>query len=336
MFCGDLFNSRYSINVNTLNIGIEFIQNLAYNFEKVILIEGNHDTYYKNSNSVNSVTFLKAMSKTDNIFVVDELPLFAKVGNVELGFYPWGFTPDNLKDIPDFKTPTYGFGHFEMNGIELAGQISVMNKFNIPDMFVLGDTLFSGHYHRCKDYFDSKTGKVLHMVGSALQLDWGDCDQKKNAFTLDLKNGKLEAFENKVNARFEKVFYSVLKNKKYTAETLKKLCKRNFVKFVIDLQYDFNKILDCSALLKKFSPLSLEFEYLISSTASDSEKSEDELSKCKTKTNKEYFIEYLESIFDEYKKIDTVYDLQFLKSLACSYYDKATLAEEEREEKELA
>ena len=82
VFCGDLFNSRYSINVNTLNIGIEIIQDLAYNFEKVILIEGNHDTYYKNSNSVNSISFLSHISQNDNIVIVGDYREFVN-GNIE-------------------------------------------------------------------------------------------------------------------------------------------------------------------------------------------------------------------------------------------------------------
>ena len=38
IFCGDLFDSRFSINVQTLNVIINCIQNLTYSFEKVFLI----------------------------------------------------------------------------------------------------------------------------------------------------------------------------------------------------------------------------------------------------------------------------------------------------------
>jgi len=333
IFCGDLFNSRYSINVNTLNVGIEIVQDLAFNFEKVILIEGNHDTYYKNSNSVNSVSFLSNLSENDNIIVVDETPKFVKIADKTYGFYPWGFTPDNVKDIEGFKTPDYGFGHFELNGIELVGQMSSGNRFNLSDMFVLGNELFSGHYHTNNIYKDMKSGKVLHMVGSSLQLNWGDYHQDKKIGILN--KGSYVEIINDVNARFEKVFYSEFKGKKYTGEILKGLCKKNFVKFVIDMPYQFDEILKCNEIIKKLNPYSLEFDYLISSTGMIEDQADIEIDNCKSKTNKDYLIEYIESIFDEYKKIDDTYDLNYLKEMALSYFDKAMLPKSEREEQEL-
>ncbi len=333
VFCGDLFNSRYSINVNTLNIGIEIVQDLAFNFEKVVLIEGNHDTYYKNSNSVNSVSFLSNLSENENIIVVDENPKFAKIAGKTYGFYPWGFTPDNISDIEDFETPDYGFGHFELNGVELVGQISSGCKFNLSDMFALGNELFSGHYHKNNIYKDSKSKKVLHMIGSTLQLDWGDYDQDKKIGILH--NGEFSEIVNAVNAKFQKVFYSSFKKKKYTSESLKNLCRKNFVKFVIDMQYQFEEILKCSEIIKKLNPYSLEFDYLISSTGVIEEQVDIEIDKCKSKTNREYLTEYLESIFEEYKKIDDSYELNYLKDLAVSYFNKAMLPKNERDEQEL-
>lgn len=332
VFCGDLYNSRYSINVNTLNVGIEIVQDLAFNFEKVILIEGNHDTYYKNSNSVNSISFLSNVSENENIIVVDEHPKFVKIANKTYGFYPWGFTPESIKDVEGFITPDYGFGHFELNGVMQAGQVSSGNKFSLHDMFILGNELFSGHYHTNNLYKDIKSGKCLHMVGSTLQLNWGDYHQDKMIGILD--NGSYSEIVNDVNARFEKVFYSGFKGKKYTADALKNLCRRNFVKFVIDMPYQFEEILKCNEIIKKLNPYSLEFDYLISSTGVIEEQADVEIDNCKSKTNKEYLIEFLESIFEEYKNTDPSYDLDYLKELAISYFDKAMLPKSEREEQE--
>ena len=60
-----------------------------------------------------------------------------------------------------------------------------------------------------------------------------------------------------------------------------------------------------------------------------------EIDNCKAKTNKDYLIEYLENVFGEYKKIDDSYDFDYLKELAMSYFDKALLPKNEREEQEL-
>lgn len=332
IFCGDLFNSRYSINVNTLNIGIELVEDLAYNFEKVFLIEGNHDTYYKNSNSVNSVKFFQKIGRNDNIFVIDEHPLFVKLNDVTLGLYPWGFTPDSSKEIENFKTPDYGFGHFEMNGIEMVGSVSSGSKFNMSNMFTLGNMLYSGHYHGNKLYKDIKQNKLLYMIGSPLQLDWGDYLKEKKILVFNSENQKLKEIKNTVNAEFRKIFYSSFEKGEYTDKKLKDLCYHNFIKFVIDKQYKFDDILNFNERIKKYDPYSLELDYLISMSNGVINESAEEIIKANSKTNKDYLIDYLDNIFSEYEKVDESLDLNYLKTMAISYYDKSQMSKDERNE----
>ena len=333
VFCGDLFNSRFSINVNTLNAGIEMIEDLAYNFEKVFLIEGNHDTYYKNSNQVNSVTFLQKVGKNDNIFVVDEKPMFVKVGTKTMGLYPWGFTPSNIDEIEKYKIPDYGFGHFEMNGVEMTGfQKSTGSKFSIHDMFKLGNMLFSGHYHANKIYKDVFTSKILYMVGSPLQLDWGDYGKDKKIVIMDSESGNMKEILNETNAMFRKVFYSDLENDKLSKEDVEKLVKHNFVKFIIDVSYKFDEILKFSDYLKSFDPCTFELDYLI--TFSNDKVMDEKMTNISGdfKTNKDYILDYIDMMFPEYKKADETLDLEYLKELALNYYDKSQQDEDEEEE----
>lgn len=334
IFCGDLFNSRYSINVNTLNVGIKLIEELSFNFEKIFLIEGNHDTYYKNSNSVNSVNFLQKIGKNDNIKVIDEQPLFIKIDEISLGLYPWGITSEYLKTI-DFETPTYGFGHFEMNGIEMAGGISSGSKFSLSDMFLFGDTLFSGHYHLNKIYKEIKLNKTLYMIGCPLQLDWGDFGNTKKIMVLNTETGKIDEFKNSKNAEFKKIFYSSLENNEYDESEIKKICHKNFIKFIIDKQYKFENILKFTDLIKKFDPHTLNLEYLISISNNSLDNLTNENIKNNSKTNKDYLIDYLENIFPEYEKIDSALDLDYLKNIGIKYYEKALIPEKDRFEQEL-
>ena len=144
IFCGDLFDSRFSINVQTLNMVIKCIQNLAYSFEKIFLIVGNHDTFYKNVNTVNSVKFLEKLSQTENLVIIEQDPYFIQIQDKVLGLFPWGFNPnEDIKNIKDFEICDYAFGHFEANGIELVGTISTGTKFEFPDLFKLGNFVFS-------------------------------------------------------------------------------------------------------------------------------------------------------------------------------------------------
>ena len=194
---------------------------------------------------------------------------------------------------------------------------------------------FHGHYHTNQIYLGKTEENKLLMIGSPLQLDWGDYNKKKYIYTLNPKTDEILEYENTVNSKFEKIFSSMLENNQYTQENLVKLCKNNFVKFIIDVKYQFNNILKYTEILKEFKPISLEIEYLISLTADVIIESAEELVKTKTKDNKQYLIEYIQKIYEELKKVDENIDLTYLTELVQTYYDKALLSESEKREREL-
>ena len=333
IFCGDLFNSRYSINVNTLNVGIDIVEALAFNFEKIFLIAGNHDIYYKNTNNINSITFLKDLSRNDNIYVIDKEPLFLNVNGTTFGLYPWGVDIEGIKKIEDFTAPTYGFGHFEFNGAENLGQTMTGAKYSLANLFALGDTLFSGHYHKNKTYTDLKSGKYLYMVGSPLQLNWADYNLNKKIVILDTDSQKFIELNNNINARFEKIYYTGFKDGKYSDEALKKLCRKNFVKFEIDCKYKFDEIVKCNDIIKEMNPYSFEIEYLISLDSDSDEMTEMNIN-LKQKNNQDYLLEYLDNIFPEYSEINESLDLKYLKELALSYFEKTQVSDADKKEAE--
>ena len=194
---------------------------------------------------------------------------------------------------------------------------------------------FLGHYHINQLYSGGKKYNRLLMVGSPLQLNWGDYNKKKYIYTLNLADDEITSYENTVNAKFEKIFYSVLENNEYTENDLIQLCKNNFIKFVIDVKYQFNNILKYTEILKEYKPVSLEIEYLISLTSDVILESADELVKAKTKDNKQYLLEYIQKVYNELKKVDDTIDLKYLEELVQTYYTRSLLSEAEREEREL-
>jgi len=194
---------------------------------------------------------------------------------------------------------------------------------------------FHGHYHTNQIYLGKKKENKLLMIGSALQLDWGDYNRKKYIYTLNPKTDEILEYENTVNTKFEKIFYSQLENNQYTEADLIRLCKNNFIKFVIDVKYQFNNILKYTEILKKYKPVSLEIEYLISLTSDVILESADELVKSKTKDNKQYLLEYIQKVYKELKNVDENIDLQYLEELVQTYYSRSLLSEAEREEREL-
>jgi len=334
IFCGDLFNSRYSVNVYTLNNGIEIVEALSINFEQVFLIVGNHDIYYKNSNEINSISFFEKISESDNIHVISSDAKFLDINGTKIGLYPWAYDINNTKEIENFEVPDFAFGHFELNGIELVGAISSGSKYNLRDMFKLGKIIFSGHYHGNKVYKCAEFNSYLYMIGSPLQLDWGDYNKDKKIVVLDTANDEIKEFKNTVNAKFEKVFYSDLVKEKWTDDQLYKLCNHNFVKFVIDQQYNLETILKYTGSIKELDPYSMELDYLISISNGIISESAEELIKTKSKTNKDYLFEYLKYAFPEYQKVDDSIELNYLIELATAYFNKAMLTDAERKQEE--
>lgn len=284
---------------------------------------------------MNSVNFLSNLSKTNNIHIIEENPFFMMIKDKTLGLFPWGFNPQILKTIKRFEKCDYGFGHFEMDGIELVGQVSSGNDYNYKKLFDAANYLFSGHFHLNKTYPGPKLQNKLQMVGSALQLDWGDFGRSKFIYTLDLSNDKVESFENTVNAKFEKVYYSKFMRDLYTKDELKKLCKHNFVKFVIDTKYQFNDVLKYTDTIKEFKPVSVELEYLISLTSDIIMQSTDDIIKSNSKDNLSYLLEYVEKVYKEMKDTNNDLNLQTLREMTNLYYKKSQLSESERQEKTL-
>ena len=170
------------------------------------------------------------------------------------------------------------------------------------------------------------------MVGSPMQLNWGEYNQDKFIYILDPEQNDIKEIQNTVNSRYEKIYYSLLSNKRYTENELKKLCKDNYVKLVVDAKYQLNQILTLIDFIRKFNPVTVETEYLISITSDTILESANEIVKSGSKDNKEYLMEYLESVYKEISKIDEDIDKQLLFQLAESYYEKSQSSDKDIEE----
>lgn len=120
IFMGDLWEQRFALSVKTMNVAIKCVEELATSFEKVFLIVGNHDTYYKNTNEINSIDFLKMISRNENIEIINVDPYYMTISGKTFGLFPWG---SNIKEIysdQTFNKCDYAFGHFALNGIEMT------------------------------------------------------------------------------------------------------------------------------------------------------------------------------------------------------------------------
>lgn len=327
IFLGDLFDSRFSINTKTLNTAVAGIDLLSKNFEKVFIILGNHDSYYKNTNDVNSVDFLQNITSTNNVHIISKKPMYLNICTKTLGLYPWAAEQLLLEENNNIETCDYAFGHFEANGFVQPGGISSGGKTNLNDLYKFGDYIFSGHYHINKLYKSvSKKYNALQMVGSPLQINWSDYNLKKYIYTLNLFDGNIESFENNVNAIYNKVYYSKLEKNEYSNNDLVNICDNNYIKLIIDTKYEFNKILEFLNILKQFKIRSIETEYLISLTSNIINEASNNIEKSENKSNLDYILDYIDNIFLDISKIDGDINKETLKNLASEYFNKTLVS----------
>lgn len=245
---GDIFHNRSEISVNTLATANEFFDILK-DF-RIFISAGNHDCYYKDRSDVNSISLFGGWK---NIVVVDKAPLLVQAGEKTISLIPWG------TEIDDIPKADICFGHFEI-------QTFYMNSFKVCDHGIESSNLLkkspfiiSGHFHS-KDERSYKNGKIVY-VGSPYQQNFGDVDQVRGVYILDIESEKLEFIENKISPKHIKVYLSHLRNKKQDADFLKENVPNNMVSFIVDEEITNDKITLLTAKLQNLAPKFFRIDY---------------------------------------------------------------------------
>lgn len=172
IFCGDFHHNRSSINVSTLNYSVTAFKLLSEAFEKVYLIVGNHDLFYREKREINSFEFARVH---DNIHIVNDNIL--EVGGVAL--VPW-LVSDEWKKMQDLKS-RYVFGHFELPHFMMNAIVKMPDHGELQvDDFETAEYVFSGHFHKRQNL-----GKV-HYLGSPFAHNYADVwDDQRGAMFLE-------------------------------------------------------------------------------------------------------------------------------------------------------
>ena len=112
---GDYFDRRKFINFASLQRNINhFIKPMQERGITMDLIIGNHDTYYKNTNEVNSPALL--LYDQPNVNVIEE-PVVMNYDGLDCAMVPW-INNENYADCIEFfqTVPApIAFGHFEID-----------------------------------------------------------------------------------------------------------------------------------------------------------------------------------------------------------------------------
>jgi DNA repair exonuclease SbcCD nuclease subunit len=162
---GDTFDRRKYVNFYALDRAKKmFFDKLIQNNIKVYMLAGNHDTYYKNTNDVNSPDLL--LREYSNIKVIDA-PETITIDEIDICMIPW-ICPENYQACLDEMETTKAeicMGHFEISGFAMYRGMQ-SNEGLSKETFEKFDMVFSGHYHhRSDDGHIYYLGNPMNLLG---------------------------------------------------------------------------------------------------------------------------------------------------------------------------
>ena len=197
---GDVVERRKFINFKTLNsmkdILFDPLEKIGGNIKIII---GNHDIYYKNTLSVNSMQELtKGMP---HVTVYDEPCEVSLTDDHRVVFIPWicDDNEDQTKELIEKTRAPVAFGHLHIQGIEQArGSFSIDGYSS--SMFKAFQRVFSGHYHH-----KSITGNITYL-GNPYEITWADYNDLRGFHIYDTETMEIEMIENPYSM-FHKIYY---------------------------------------------------------------------------------------------------------------------------------
>ena len=224
---GDTFDNRKSMDFNTFNRVNENYFKRLKDYE-VHMILGNHCTYYKNTNRINSPELL--LEQYRNIRIYSEPKEILLGGKVFL-MMPW-INQENkaecLRLIANSEADIM-CGHLECDGFEVTPGMKFDGGFKVSD-FKNFKRVWSGHFHH-----KSKHGNVQYL-GNPYQMFWNDYKDTRGFHIYDTKTDKLKFVKNPYEI-FDKIFYddaSVDYNKQDVSSY-----KDKFIKLIVEEKRDY-------------------------------------------------------------------------------------------------
>ena len=224
---GDTFDSRKSMDYNTFN-------RITENYFKplkdytVHMILGNHCTYYKNTNDINSPELLLEQYKNITIYSKpDEITL----GSKKFLMMPWinsGNRSDSV-EVMQNSTADIMCGHLECDGFEVTPGMKFDGGFKVSD-FKNFKRVWSGHFHH-----RSKRGNVQYL-GNPYQMYWNDYKDARGFHIYDTETDRLRFVENPFEI-FEKVYYNDIESD-YNQHSVSDY-RDKFIKLIVEEKRDY-------------------------------------------------------------------------------------------------
>lgn len=220
---GDFFDSRQSLNLKVLNLGIEIAEELSDIFKDgVYIIVGNHDIWGKTSNDVNS---LKSIKWIPGINILEE-PETMQILDKKFLLMPWRKDHEAESQFLEQSDPHDVLCcHADIRGLKFNRYTSVETGSSMNE-FEKFKRVYSGHIH-----YAQKAGNI-RMLGSPYELTRSDMDNPKGITLLNVADLKETYFLNDFSPKFKRLYFNDILDS--TPEDLEEVFRNNFIDIMID------------------------------------------------------------------------------------------------------
>jgi len=248
IFLGDFYHHRSDVSVSTLHVASIILDKLkSFN---MIMVVGNHDSFYKQRSDINSLSILGGR---ENLTVISETTVTNLFGRT-CTFLPWS------ADISALTESDIIFGHLEIESFKMNTFKTCDHGMKTRDLLSKSNLIMSGHFH-LRDERKYTEGSIIY-VGSPFEMDFGDVGSTKGLYILDFNTLDYIFIENKISPKHKKISLTELTNtKSITGKEINQIVNGNFVKLIIDKKANNDAI---DTLIQKFSaynPLSFITDY---------------------------------------------------------------------------
>ena len=225
---GDTFDNRKSIDFNTFNRVKENYFERLQGYDVHMLL-GNHCTYYKNTNRVNSPELL--LNQYSNIRIYAS-PEHIKLGSKKFLMLPWINTEnrDDVLKLLETSDADNVCGHLEINGFEVTPGMKFDHGGLEASVFKNFKRVWSGHFHH-----RSKKGNIQYL-GNPYQMFWNDYKDTRGFHIYDTETDKLKFIPNPFEI-FDKIFYND-KKEDYNKQDVFDY-KDKYIKIVVEEKWDY-------------------------------------------------------------------------------------------------
>jgi DNA repair exonuclease SbcCD nuclease subunit len=217
---GDIYDRRKYVNfMSAKRLREDFFEPLEERGIETHIIQGNHDSYYKDTHEVNALDEL--VGGRYRHIRTHSVPTVINIDGLDIQIMPWITDSNREEALEAIKHPKASIlmGHLELNGF-------TMHRGLISDhgldrkLFENFDAVYSGHYHH-----RSTVGNITY-IGAFGEYTWHDYGDPRGFSTLDSRNKKLEFIQNP-HKMFRIAKYDDIAN----AEIIEKIQNTDFSKY---------------------------------------------------------------------------------------------------------